>query len=165
MKVLSILKNVVAIILVLSFLFVLTMLLFGFKGYSVVTDSMSPTVKKGYAVFVKKVSFDKLQLGDIVTVRFDKSKNTFTHRVVEIDRQSKTFKTQGDNSNIVDGSSKAENLVGKVAFSVPLLGYISIFASNRMSLAITLFVILTVFFAILIILNKKTGVTQNEQKE
>lgn len=166
MKLLSIIKNFIIIILTVTLLFVVSMLVTGFKGYSVVTDSMSPEINKGDAVFVKQISFDKLNVGDIVTVKFENRDSTFTHRIVEIDKDNREFYTQGDNSNEKDGKSKAENIVGKVMFSVPLLGYLSIATSNKTVLAVGLAAIVLIFILLRIIvfrLNKKQGVTENEK--
>lgn len=164
MKIANIFKNIVIVVLVLSFLFVAVMTVFGFKGYSVVTDSMAPTIKRGYAVFVKEITFDELQSGDIVTVRLSQG-GTFTHRVVEIDRENEVFYTKGDNSSTVDGASEAKDIVGKVVFYLPYAGYFSIAFSNRIVLAITLAALVVMFTALRIltkIIAKKKEVTENE---
>ena len=167
MKVLNVVKYIVTIFLVISFLFIAVMTVFGFKGYSVVTNSMFPTFKRGYAVFTKQIKFEDLQVGDIVTVRLGED-GTFTHRVVEIDRQNNEFYTKGDNSSVKDGASKAQDVLGKVVFSLPLAGYLSIIVSSKAGLACLLGVILTgiaVFKIVISIMLKKKEVTENEQAE
>ena len=166
MKLLSIIKNIIIIILTVMLLFVITMMSFEFKGYSVVTDSMSPKINRGDVVFVKQISFDKLKVGDIVTVKFENSDSTFTHRIVEIDKNDNEFYTQGDNATEKDGKSKAENIIGKVMFSIPLAGYLSIGLGNKNVLAVGIGAIVLIFIVLRIIiykLNKKQGVTENEQ--
>lgn len=168
MKIANIVKNVFVIILAVAFAFVVSMVVFGFKGYSVASDSMAPTIKKGYAVFTKSISFEELKTGDIVTVKLGDGGDTFTHRVVEIDRENGTFYTKGDNSSTKDGASDAKDIIGKVAFSLPLLGYISIGMSNKVVLAATLagFVVLFALLSIVSsIISKKKEVTENEQIE
>lgn len=164
MKVFNVIKNIIVIFLIVVFAFVILMISFGFKGHSVVTDSMSPTLKRGYAVFTKQIAFNDLQIGDIVTVKLGEG-TTFTHRVVEIDYDKNEFYTKGDNSATIDGASKAGDIVGKVIFSLPLAGYLSILVSTRSSLAL-MFAVLIALIVILriltVVISKKKGVTENE---
>lgn len=159
-----IIKNIIIIILVVSFIFVASVVAMGMKGFSVVTDSMEPALKKGDAVFVKKCSFDDISVGDILTVRFSDGSSTFTHRVVEIDRQKGVFYTQGDNSPQKDGASKGQDIVGKVLFHLPFAGYLSMWISNRKNIAIILLVIIFAFTLIRVVSYKigKREVTKNE---
>lgn len=166
MKIINVFKNIIIILLVISFLFVVAMTVFGFKGYSVVTDSMSPTIKRGYVVFTKEISFDELKVGDIITVKLGNNGETFTHRVVEIDRENDSFFTKGDNSETRDGASEAKNIIGKVIFSLPLVGYISIAVSDTVVLTVIIGVIVVLSAAMRIFLRiyqKKKGETENEQ--
>lgn len=144
------------------------MLVFGFKGHSVVTNSMSPTFNRGDAVFSRKVDFNNLETGDIVTVSFSDGNGTFTHRIVEIDKEKGTFYTQGDNSKVKDGESKSSQIVGKVYFSIPLVGFISIALNNKIVLASILAAIIVISLAIWIISNninkkKSSKGDKNEQ--
>ena len=66
----NIIFNILAIITVLAAVFVCFNIFSGAKGYSVITDSMSPSINKGDVVFVKKADFSSLNEGDVVTVRF-----------------------------------------------------------------------------------------------
>ena len=168
MKIANIVKNIFVIILIMAFMFVVSMVVFGFKGYSVASDSMAPTLKRGYVVFVKSISFDELKTGDIVTVKLGDKGDTFTHRVIEIDRENGVFFTKGDNSATKDASSRADDIVGKVAFSLPVLGYISIGMSDRVVLAATVAGFVVLFAVVKIvstIISKKKEVTENEQIE
>lgn len=168
MKIKSIIKNILIIFLLLIFLFVAVMFVFGFKGYSVVTDSMSPTFKRGYAVFVKKAQFDELKVGDIVTVNFESGEGSFTHRIVEIDKENNRIRTKGDNSNEADGFSDGKNIVGKVAFSIPLAGYISIAVNNKKILTVVLIcaaLVSVVTTVILIRKNRSGEVTEDEEEQ
>ena len=76
----NIIFNILAIITVLAAVFVCFNIFSGAKGYSVITDSMSPSINKGDVVFVKKADFSSLNEGDVVTVRFADGSGYFTHR-------------------------------------------------------------------------------------
>lgn len=123
----NIIFNILAIITVLAAVFVCFNIFSGAKGYSVITDSMSPSINKGDVVFVKKADFSSLNEGDVVTVRFADGSGYFTHRITKIDHEFGMFRTKGDANQSEDPQpSQAEQIVGKLWYSVPLLGYASI---------------------------------------
>jgi len=165
MKIKNIIKNIVAIVLIIVFGFIIFTLAFGYKGYAVVTDSMNPEFRKGDAVFVKETPFEELSVGDIVTVSFKDGNGTFTHRIVELDKENGEFYTQGDNSEVKDGVSTKEQVVGKVMFSLPFAGYLSMVVSNKTVLAFILLAIILVTFVIIAISHKQNKVRgdKNEQ--
>lgn len=127
----NVLFIMLAIVTVISVAFVGFNLLSGAKGYAVTSDSMKDTINMGDIVFVKPVSFEELEVGDIITVTSTGEKFNFTHRIVGIDRQARTVTTRGD-ANLSDDPmpTEAERIVGKVWYSVPLLGYITILFSG-----------------------------------
>ena len=62
MKAIKVIKRIIIVIVAVSFVFVASVVAMGMKGYSVVTESMEPALKKGDAVFVKKCSFEDIQV-------------------------------------------------------------------------------------------------------
>lgn len=75
----------------------------------------------------KKAEFAELDVGDVVTVGSNELDEYFTHRIVAIDRDNQTVTTRGDNNPEDDPMpTPAERIVGKMWYSVPLLGYFSI---------------------------------------
>ena len=127
LKGLSTLLVVFAIIL--AFL-ISGMRLFGFQVYGVLTGSMEPTYPVGSLIYVKDVDARTLRVNDVIT--FSLSPNVVaTHRIVELvpDETNPTvtlFRTKGDANNDVDQSLVAErNIIGKVSFCVPVLGYMA----------------------------------------
>lgn len=146
---LNIIFNIFAIITVIAVGFVSFNVFSGAKGYAVVTDSMAPQIRKGSVVFVKHVEFDKLRENDIVTVAFPDSEGCFTHRIISIDYDAEVFKTKGDANEKEDPQpSMKEQLIGKLWYSVPLLGYISIFVKSLNVIKIS---IISAVFAIIVI--------------
>ena len=101
----------------------------GYKTYTVDTGSMEPTIKKGSMVYVEPCeNFEDYQVNDIVTFTDTVKKQSFTHRIVEIDEENGWFSTKGDANEIVDLEPTAsEYAVGKVRMTIPLLGYVSAF--------------------------------------
>lgn len=105
----------------------------GYKAYSVDSGSMEPTITTGSLIYVKRYAdFHDYSVGDIVTFSDLSKEKSFTHRIVEINTQEKTFTTKGD-ANKENDLSPANyiNAVGKVEFSIPYLGYAAIFLRNK----------------------------------
>ena len=89
---------------------------------------MHPDIKQGSIVIAKKLSadeiFDELTVGSDIVFRTS-SNTTLTHRVIMLDEVNDKLQTQG----IREGSSKdavisSSNVLGKVSFSIPLIGYL-----------------------------------------
>lgn len=149
---LNVLFNILAIITLIAVVFVAFNIFSGAKGYAVITDSMSPEINRGDVVFVKQTDFNSLKQGDIVTVTFPDGSGYFTHRIIAIDYDAQVIRTKGDANQSRDPQpSVKEQIVGKVCYSVPLLGYFSIAFSNLGAVKIS--VILAVAAIVLITLS------------
>ena len=150
-KIFRILRNFLCIIICALFALVAVMTISGAKGYSVASNSMSPEFNRGDVVFVKATPFEDLEKGDIVTVRFNGREGTYTHRIVSIDYDKKEIRTAGDKTGTVDTEGASESqILGKVLFSIPFVGYLSLLLTDTTYVAvIALFVlvIMTVGFA------------------
>lgn len=134
MKIRNILFNILAIVTVLAVVFVGFNLISGAKGYAVTSPSMEETLGVGDIVFVKPVTFEELQVGDVVTVASSDRKSFFTHRVVEINKNDRTVTTRGDANGADDPMpTEADRIVGRMWYSVPLLGYLSMVLNFSMS--------------------------------
>ena len=144
----NIIFNMLAIITVAAVLFVGFNIFSGARGYAVVTDSMAPTLNRGDVVFVQQAEFETLKEGDIVTVCFADGSGFFTHKIVSIDHFAGAIRTKGDANESEDPqASMSEQIMGRMWYSVPYLGYFSI-AVNEMNI-ITISVILAVVLIII----------------
>lgn len=143
-KIFRILRNALYVVISAMFLLIVIMTISGAKGYSVASDSMSPEFNRGDVVFVKATPFEELRKGDIVTVEFKTGEGTYTHRIVSIDYDKKEIRTAGDRTGTVDTESASDSqILGKVLFSIPLVGYLSLLLTNTTyAAAIVLFVLL-----------------------
>ncbi|MBQ3128308.1 MAG: signal peptidase I [Clostridia bacterium] len=151
MKIRNILFNILAIVTVIAVVFVGFNLISGAKGYAVSSPSMKDTLNVGDIVFVKPVAFEELQVGDVVTVASSDGKSFFTHRVVEINENDRTVTTRGDANGADDPMpTEADRIVGRMWYSVPLLGYLTMVLNFSMSRDIWL--IVDVLIAVVLIL-------------
>lgn len=131
-------RNVGIIINILfsaAFLFILLLVFLSYfnnplklRLYGVASQSMHPTLKKGYLILVKRQN--NYIKGDIITFSNPigtKKSDTVTHRIVDITKEKghTIYKTKGDANNGPDGWRIVENnIVGVTIYSLPLLGYI-----------------------------------------
>lgn len=98
--------------------------------YTILTSSMSPTYPPGTLVVVTPVDPAKLTVGDVVTVQLESGEPTVvTHRVSSIAYQldgDVSIETKGDANISPDREVRlAEQVRGRVWYSIPYLGYVS----------------------------------------
>lgn len=137
----------------------------GVKLYVVQSGSMEPSIKTGSVVIVKNEP--DYRIGDIVTFFNNDKKNTTTHRIFDIKESngSPLFITKGDANQTEDRDGiKKDNILGKVAFTLPCLGYAVAFTKTQMGL-IFLIIVPAVIIIFSEILNIKKQVVELIQKK
>ena len=99
-----------------------------FKILVVYSGSMQPVIKTGSLIFVKPD--DDYQQGEIITfygyADAINKQSTITHRIyaIKTENNQKIFITKGDTNDQPDKKEVQPNeIIGKVLFSLPLLGY------------------------------------------
>jgi signal peptidase len=99
----------------------------GFRANVVVSGSMRPTLDVGDLVVVEKVNSGAIQLGDMI--QYLRGNEVITHRVISIyrDRGITFFITKGDANSVPDDPVAEQIVLGKTLFTIPKLGWISIF--------------------------------------
>lgn len=126
----------VSIIVILSFISIKSDIAFniiGIRPYTVLSGSMKPEMDPGDVVFVTNRGKNDLNEGDIIT--FYENNTIITHRIVEITKEGYT--TKGDNNNSIDiFTVKQENIIGKVLFHIPKIGYLIELLSRPIVIAI-----------------------------
>ncbi len=103
----------------------------GWRLYSVTTGSMSPTYPIGSMLIVRPTDFSELQTGDVITYNISET-TVVTHRIYSIDADKQTVITKGDANQTSDSYDvNAQNIIGKVVFSVPYLGFATTILSTQ----------------------------------
>lgn len=104
----------------------------GFTARVVLSGSMEPAIGTGSVVFT--LPRDSYSVGDVITFQIDQKTNVpTTHRIVEVkaDPVGDVYTTRGDNNDVNDFTTVRQNQVlGKVLFHVPYLGFILEFAKT-----------------------------------
>jgi signal peptidase len=97
----------------------------GYKTFIVLSGSMEPKIHTGSIVIVKPEN--NYQVGDVITFNENNKLNTpVTHRIAGIkeDKGESFYTTKGDANDSPDLQEvKGGEIIGKVLFSVPLVGY------------------------------------------
>lgn len=111
--------------------------IFKYQPIAVLSNSMYPTFARGDAVVVQKLEkkeFSKLKKGDILY--YSKDGKLVIHRIIEIketEEKKLEIKTKGDNNNTEDNwIIKEEEIIGKVKFMVPYIGYPSVWVNEML---------------------------------
>lgn len=102
--------------------------------YTILTQSMYPTIKAGDVVVTYRNDNDVYNKGDIITFISDTNGGiTITHRINDVFRinDSYSYRTKGDNNNTPDSEIvPGGNVFGKVVLKIPKIGYIQQFLSS-----------------------------------
>lgn len=106
--------------------------------YTILTQSMYPTIKAGDIVITYKEDNNVYAPGDIIT--FISTSNvsngvTITHKITDVSMLNGTYyyQTKGDNNNTVDPSPvPADNVIGRVIFRIPKAGFIQQFLVTKL---------------------------------
>ena len=126
-KVCNTISTIILIFLVVIGGLLLVPQLVGYKTFVIVSGSMEPNIPVGSLVYAKEVPFDEIQVDDIVSYQISSS-TTVTHRVAEINQDVQEVVTKGDANDVVDANPVSySHIIGKVAFSIPILGSISLY--------------------------------------
>ncbi len=109
----------------------------GYRVCIVMSGSMEPAVKVGSVVVVQPLAAEEVQPGDIITYRGESSGTLTTHRVDHLDTANGLqFYTKGDANDALDPLPvPVRQLAGRVALTVPYLGYLLAYARTREGLA------------------------------
>jgi signal peptidase I len=111
----------------------------GMGTFVVTGSSMEPVISKGTLVIVEPVSPTAVSRGDIIT--FEHYGQMTTHRVIAIDTSnatSPTFTTKGDANAVADPEPvHFPGQVGVYRGSIPVLGYVIVYAQAYWRLALT----------------------------
>jgi len=124
---------------------------------SVSSGSMQPAYNVGDLLVIQNIPSDRLQVDDVIVFEVSTRSYDIVHRIIEVQYRSLDgklyFRTKGDNNPSSDywrgsecwnGMIPQENVIGKVIFSVPLIGYVSLAVSSEFGVLIIGVVILLI---------------------
>lgn len=168
MKVLTIIKNIIYLILIAAVATIAVLLVLSsdrspvdLRSFTVLSGSMEPSLHTGGVVFIRPT--DTYTSGDIVTYQVREENITVTHRIIAVKQENGelSFITKGDANEDPDPAPVSrDQIVGKVVFSLPLLGYAVNFAKTKAG-----FIALIVLPAFLIIVSEVFSIFQEIRQQ
>jgi signal peptidase I len=124
------------------------------KPMIVLSGSMVPFFLPGDMIIEKSVSPNELKAGDVITFQLPGAKPgmLITHRIISIEgREERIFQTKGDANGGEDYFKVPEsNVVGKLVFVIPLVGYLPDYFKRNISY----FLLLVILPACLLIIGE-----------
>jgi signal peptidase len=154
-------KLVLSVIIIFSVIIIISSLnIFGRQIFVVMSGSMEPKIRTGSIVLDKKQVDYSVE--DVITYRVANSKDTVTHRIIEIKKvgEAIAYQTKGDANDAPDRELvPIDNVVGKVYLSIPFLGYFVAFLKTLPGL-----IIFIVIPATIIVYQELTNIKSEVQK-
>jgi len=100
--------------------------LLGFRPSVIGSGSMSPTMNVGDITISVSTPPEAIKIGDII--QYQTADAQITHRVISTytSAGSRWFITQGDANNASDDPINERQIIGKIVFTIPQLGWVSI---------------------------------------
>ena len=133
-----------------------------YKIFVVQSGSMAPAIKMGSLVVVKPA--EDYKIGDIITFGpYSKKRAPTTHRIYEIKvvGGQPVYITKGDANNAPDAREITKrDILGKVLFSIPYLGYAVAFAKKPLG-----FVLIIIVPAAIIIIDEIQNIYREIKKK
>ncbi len=108
--------------------------LFGLQELAVISGSMAPKIPTGSMVYVRSVRPESLCPGDVCTYQLADSDILVTHRVMDTDQTSQTLVTRGDANEMADAEISFGQVVGRVEFHLPYVGWFALCVQSPMGL-------------------------------
>lgn len=127
--------GVLVVLVVLLTVALVGVRLVGLQPYVVLSGSMEPKYHVGSLVYVQKVDYKDLKVGDDITYMVSED-TIVTHRIIEVlpdaeDPEVIRYFTQGIANDVPDAVSvHYKNIIGSPLFSIPYLGYVSNYIQN-----------------------------------
>lgn len=108
---------------------------FNIRSFTVLSDSMKPSLSAGSFIFVQKRN--EYKKGDIVTYQIQSV--DITHRIVAVIKRSKSifYQTKGDGNKTADMSYVShQDILGTMVFHIPYIGKAIVFLKTLPGLII-----------------------------
>lgn len=131
---------------------------------AVLTGSMEPEFPVGSLLIINPTDYEDIAIGDDITYVRDENLTLVTHRVIAKDDETRHITTQGIANNSPDPPAMYENVVGKVVYHIPIIGYFVIWTSTLQGKIICV-IIITALVAISLLFSGEDDEKKAEQTE
>lgn len=125
--------------------------LIGLTPYTVLSSSMEPAYRVGSLIYVRDIPVESIEIGDAITFVMNDDLQIATHRVVDKDTSEQHFRTKGDANESIDGAPvHFNNVLGRVAFSIPYLGYVANYINSGQGRWVAITVVAILFLLLIL---------------
>lgn len=131
---------------------------------AVLTGSMEPDLPVGSLLIIVPTAYEEIEIGADITFIRDEKLTVVTHRVISKDESLKTLTTQGIANNSADKPVHYDNVLGKVSYDIPYIGYIMI-VTNTMYGKIIVGVVCLSLLGISLLFGSKDPKDKNKDKK
>lgn len=140
-------------------------ILLGYRPMAVLSGSMEPTYPVGSIIYYKECDFDELEAGDPIT--FYAGNSLVTHRISQIDENSRNVVTKGDHNQTEDPVPvEASEIAGKAtSFAIPYAGFFVTYGKNPMAVAGMAVILLLSYILEGMVSEPKEGKEIDDQKK
>ncbi len=152
LKILDVIKIILLVLLVLFVIFTAYQKImpnnpsvFGFRTYSIITNSMYPKLKKGDVILIKEQKMDSYKVGDIVTFKGmdgDLKGKIVTHQIVGITKENgkRIFYTKGLKNISDDPAVYEEQMLGKFIYKFFIFSIIEKIMETKIGFALIIII-------------------------
>ena len=142
----------------------------GYRVYTIATGSMEPVLEVGDVIVIKEADYEELKVKDIITYE-SRAAGTegmiITHRIIDMDDETKQLETKGDANEAVDPVIKDDQVLGKFVYKFTLISMLTKLVRNKIGFYFLIFVplVVVIFLEIADIVTSKDDDDEEDKKE
>lgn len=142
----------------------------GYRVYTIATGSMEPVLEVGDVIVIKEADYEELKVKDIITYE-SRAAGTegmiITHRIIDMDDETKQLETKGDANEAVDPVIKDDQVLGKFVYKFTLISMLTKLVRNKIGFYFLIFVplVVVIFLEIADIVTSPKDEDEEENKD
>ena len=142
-----------AFLLIFQSTFLKNKSIFGYRSYVIASNSMYPVLEYGDVSLVKDISFDDIEIGDIITYQGNNGElknKIITHEVIDINyvNDVRVLVTKGRANTGVDPYVYPEQIYGKFFYKYTIISFVSKIVRNKFGFVLFIFIPFGILFVL-----------------
>ncbi len=127
--------------------------IFGYRSYVIASNSMYPVLEYGDVILVQDISFDDIEIGDIITYQGNNGElknKIITHEVIDINyvNDVRVLVTKGRANTGVDPYVYPEQIYGKFFYKYTIISFVSKIVRNKFGFVLFIFIPFGILFVL-----------------
>lgn len=142
-----------AFLLIFQSTFLKNKSIFGYRSYVIASNSMYPVLEYGDVILVKDISFDDIEIGDIITYQGNNGElknKIITHEVIDINyvNDVRVLVTKGRANTGIDPYVYPEQIYGKFFYKYTIISFVSKIVRNKFGFVLFIFIPFGILFVL-----------------